>query len=151
MVSGCYYLEKITIPYTVNKIGKKAFFECLGLRNVTFERRQIENLFIEDNCFEYCRELEKVTIPEKISLGKQVFASSSLKEIIIETDDESVGLNYERFGSYLKTYTDSNFDYLKGTLKIYVKNEAMKEKIKEEFKGQVKPENIIVGLPNENE
>ena len=150
MFSECSSLEEVAIPNTVNKVGEKAFYGCNRLRNVTFERRQTGNLFIGDDCFTYCYALEKVTIPEKASLDRKVFEDSSLEKIIIETEDESVNFEYRHFGD-LPAYTDSYEEDLEGTLKIYVKNEAMKEKIKNDFEEHVKPENIIVGLPNEDE
>ena len=120
------------------------------LRSLSKEGEQ-KILFIGNECFWSCYALEEVTIPEKVSIGSKVFEDSSLEKIIIETEDESVNFEYWRFGYQLKASTNSDDKSLKGTLKIYVKNEAMKNKLEEGFEHLVSPENIIVGLPQGNE
>ena len=143
-------LKEINIPTTVMNIDKNAFSYCAKLSKVTFERGRTENLFIGKECFKSCG-LQEVTIPEKVSLDSKVFEYSSLEKIIIETEDESAPLGSGYFASELDTYLYSYDDDLKGTLKIYVQNEAMKNKLEEGFEHLVSPENIIVGLPQGNE
>ena len=140
MFKDCDSLEEITIPNTVNKVGCYAFYACEKLAKVTFEAGRTENLSIDSSIFYSNSKLTAVTIVDKITSYGRAFDGRKLEKIVIDADAENVQFNYYCFG-----YGDVCED-----LHIYVRDNAMKEKIMKNTTIRVKPENVIVGLPNEN-
>lgn len=133
-------LKAVTSPSTVNKMGRKAFYWCANLAKVTFEAGRTENLSIDSSIFGSNYKLTEVTIVNKIPLCAGAFNGRDLEKIVIDADAENVQFKDNCFG-----YRDVSED-----LRIYVRDNAMKEKITKNKRLNVKPENVIVGLPNEN-
>ena len=140
MVFECNSLKAVTSPSTVNKMGRKAFYWCANLAKVTFEAGRTENLSIDSSIFESNSKLTEVTIVNKIPLYGSAFDGTVVKKIVIDTEANNV-----QFNKYCFVY-----DHVSKDLRIYVRNDAMKEKITKNKFLYVKPENVIVGLPNEN-
>ena len=67
---NCDVLEEITIPDSVNKIGRRAFFGCQNLHNVNIPNSLTE---IEDQAFLGCENLSEFRLNENVKLGKDVF------------------------------------------------------------------------------
>ncbi len=71
-------LTKITIPDTVRRVGKQAFYKCESLREVIFNNGTLGEddlgLVIEDSAFAQCGALTTLTLPNTLySLGVAVF------------------------------------------------------------------------------
>jgi hypothetical protein len=78
--SLCNSLQEITIPSNVKTMGYGAFRHCENLASVVIEEG-LES--IEERAFEYCTSLNSIVIPASVTdVGNEVFASSTIKEII---------------------------------------------------------------------
>jgi len=78
--SLCSSLPEIIIPSNVKTIGYGAFRHCENLVSVTIEEG-LES--IEERAFEYCTSLSSIVIPASvIDIGNEVFAGSTIKEIV---------------------------------------------------------------------
>ena len=139
MFSECKSLEEITIPNTVTEFGEDAFSSC-ALAKVTFEAGRTEDLSIDSYFLEWNSKLTEVAIVDKITLCAGAFNGTVVKKTVIDTEANNV-----QFNKYCFVY-----DHVSKDLRIYVRNDAMKEKITKNKFLYVKPENVIVGLPNEN-
>ena len=63
--STCLLLESVNIPASVYDIGLYAFYNCEGMKTVTFEKNSIlQN--IQDGTFEACFLLEEIKIPASV-------------------------------------------------------------------------------------
>jgi hypothetical protein len=70
---GCRRLQSISIPASVQSLGKKCFAECDSLDIVTFKSGS-RLLRIEAGAFWYCKGLRSISIPAFVeSLGKKCF------------------------------------------------------------------------------
>lgn len=78
----CSTLESVTIPDTVQKIGKGAFRKCSNLKNIIIPEGVVT---IGDYCFKECINLEKVDMPTSVQdIGLFAFNfCRALKEIVI--------------------------------------------------------------------
>ncbi len=141
MFINCGSLEEVTIPNTVNEVGKSAFYRCENLAKITFEAGRAKNLSIDSSIFGLNYMLTEVAIVDNMTLCKGAFNGMDLEKIVIDADTENV-----QFEGYCFGYGDVSED-----LRIYVRNDAMKEKITKNQRLNVKPENVIVGLPQGNE
>ena len=82
-------LEKITLPSSLNYIGKDAFRGCENLREVNIQ----EGLtIIGDGSFFACDKLEKITLPSTlVSIGWEAFSDcDSLTEIYIPKNVKNI-------------------------------------------------------------
>jgi|GEM_PF-3018112 len=83
-------VESISIPSSIKTIGDRAFYFCVGLKDLYIEGTHIES--IGDNAFTACRALESVTIEcsdvkltgGDLQIGREAFqACTSLKSLVI--------------------------------------------------------------------
>ena len=79
---GCTSLTSITIPDSVTKIGKRAFYECKNLTSITIPDSVTE---INNSAFAFCTSLTSVAIPDSVtSIGNYAFNScDSLTSIML--------------------------------------------------------------------
>ena len=102
------FLEKVTIPNTIKKIGFAAFAFCVNLKEVVFEKEiKIETL---NNAFAYCESLEMIDIPEGVThLNAGEFYASNLKVIIMPSSLKKIGYS-------AITSEGDKYIYYKGTI-----------------------------------
>lgn len=88
----CSNFSKITIPSTVTKIGKDAFYGCSSLNEVEIPTSVIK---IGKDAFCECSSLVEITIPSSvIKIGNRAFKGcSKLTRVIIPTSVTSIGDN----------------------------------------------------------
>lgn len=68
------YLKRVTLPYTIKKIGNTAFANCTALENIFMVNVE----YIGNNVFMGCDNLENIVIPESVyHMGSYVFRSCS--------------------------------------------------------------------------
>lgn len=68
---GCTKLQFVILPASLREIGSGAFQECIRLRSVSFGG---ELRYIGDSAFYECRSLERIAIPAGVNLiGKAAF------------------------------------------------------------------------------
>lgn len=68
---GCDYLEEVSIPESVTKIGVAAFSDCTSLKTVSFPKSLVE---IPDDCFAGCESLTTVALPDGLKkIGYRAF------------------------------------------------------------------------------
>lgn len=141
MFSECDSLEEVTIPNTVNEVGRNAFYGCTNLAKVAFEAGRKETLSIGSTIFDSSYKITEVTIPNKISLDSGAFGSAKIEKIIIDADADNLKFGRKCFG----------YNVIEN-LRVYVKNEDMKAKLTSN-KGptNINLGNVIVGLPQGNE
>ena len=68
--SSCKYLQSITIPNSVTKIGDYAFEKCYSLQSVTIPNSVTS---IGHNAFDSCESLQSITIPYVTKIGYYAF------------------------------------------------------------------------------
>lgn len=92
---NCTSLEKIDLPDSVICIGAGikeggAFARCSSLKEVRFSKNLRE---IGPNAFNYCKALEKVVLPEKVTWIRDYcfFGCSSLKEALLPANCKKIG------------------------------------------------------------
>jgi len=81
-VDRCFrLLRRVTLPDTVERIEREAFFGCTNLRTLTLP----EHLHtIGDAAFERCGKLRQITLPGSLTtLGERAFARSGLTELVL--------------------------------------------------------------------
>ncbi len=80
---GCGLIESITLPANVTRLGDGTFINCVSLKEVIFECKDIKT--IPANCFNGCAALEEFIVPEGVTtIDTQCFANcSSLKKVVI--------------------------------------------------------------------
>ena len=78
-------ITAVTIPATVESIGKSAFEGCSKLKTVTIKGTKLKT--IGDNAFKGCKVLSKITIPKSVTkVGKQAFSGcTKLKTITVKS------------------------------------------------------------------
>ena len=105
-------IESITIPSTVEKIGRGTFTSCKKLKSVTFNEGALKEIGsvafnntgiemitipktvrkIGDSIFSGCKNLKKVTLNEGLQeIGDQAFVNSSIESITIPSTVEKIG------------------------------------------------------------
>ena len=105
---SCSSLKSVTIPAGVTSIGEGAFYNCSQLRYVNFpsslnaieeggfyacislekiDLSMCKTLIIKSFSFKRCYSLRQVILPNKIILGKDVFAFVSDLEINYNTEN----------------------------------------------------------------
>ncbi|MBQ8544985.1 MAG: leucine-rich repeat domain-containing protein [Alistipes sp.] len=67
----CKHLTSITIPDSVTKIGKSAFYNCISLASINIPHSVIK---IDDFTFYGCTSLTSITIPNSVTeIGEYAF------------------------------------------------------------------------------
>ena len=78
---GSRLLSSVTLPDTVERIGREAFFGCSNLHSVTLPSGLQA---IGDSAFEQCGKLWKIPLPPGLTaLGERAFARSGLTEVVL--------------------------------------------------------------------
>ena len=114
----CYKLSNIEFSEGLESIGERAFYGCTSLENLTLPNN-IKT--ISNYAFGYCENLKEITIPNSImNIGTQAFLNcSNLNTVYMER----LIISNLTLGENIFISTGTN-------LKIYVKNEEIKEYIK---------------------
>ena len=88
--SWCEYLQSVTIPNSVTSIGYEAFSWCYSLQSVTIPNSVTS---IGDGAFYSCYSLQRVTIPNSVrNIGNHAFSScESLQSVTIPNSVTSIG------------------------------------------------------------
>ena len=88
--SWCEYLQSVTIPNSVTSIGYEAFSWCYSLQSVTIPNSVTS---IGDGAFYSCYSLQRVTIPNSVtSIGDGAFYSCySLQRVTIPNSVRNIG------------------------------------------------------------
>ena len=95
----CENLKEVTIPNSVTTIGMCAFDSCTSLTEVTIPNNVTT---IGDNAFQDCTSLNSVTIPNSVTkIGENAFWNTSLNLVTIPKNCE-----YVKKGSYLPSFPD---------------------------------------------
>ncbi|MGN1052270.1 MAG: leucine-rich repeat protein, partial [Candidatus Scatosoma sp.] len=90
--AGKATLTEITIPATVTEIGEKAFYDCLGLKTVTFETNS--NLAtIGASAFRNCVSLKEIAIPSNVKIIESYtfYNCKSLETVILPEGLTNIG------------------------------------------------------------
>lgn len=84
-------IKEITIPETLEILGRNAFTDCINLENVIFPNN---TEIINRGVFSRCTKLKKIDLPEYInSIGREAFyGCTGLEEICIPDSVESIGM-----------------------------------------------------------
>ena len=89
----CENLKEVTIPNSVTTIGMYAFWGCVSLRKVNFEEN---SKLTEISCgvFGNCKNLNEITIPNSVTkIGMDVFyCCENLNEITIPKSVTTIGM-----------------------------------------------------------
>ncbi len=64
----CNTLKEVTIPQTVNFIGRHAFFECTALENVELSDNILS---MGEGCFSGCISLTEINLPDSLSIVEE--------------------------------------------------------------------------------
>ena len=85
----CSNAASVTLPESVVKIGKGAFFSCSSLKAVTIPN--VETIY--DYTFAYCQNLRTVTIPDSVtSIGARAFYEcKNTSKIVIGNGTTTIG------------------------------------------------------------
>lgn len=79
----CVSLEDISFRPALSSIGKYAFSGCSAIRHASLSETKITG--IPDHCFERCRELATVELPEKIyTVGSGAFSGTSVARLTLD-------------------------------------------------------------------
>ena len=92
--TGCTSLETITIPKTVETIGKGVFLECIKLKEINnFDQLKLSK--IHEDTFAYCKNLENIELPSTItSIGTKAFLyCEALETITIPQTVGTIGID----------------------------------------------------------
>lgn len=90
--SNCDFLETIVVPYSVTRIGTRAFYGCSNLKKV----RLPESLCsIGMEAFSYCSSLTELYIPENVG----------------EIDNDSLGGAFDGCSNIHVTFIGKTYDY----------------------------------------
>ena len=87
----CWSLRNITLPNTIQRVGKNAFQRCYSLLSINLPGNS--GLVVDDYAFEYCESLEYAVINDGVTkIGYMCFVCCySLKELIIPDSVTSIG------------------------------------------------------------
>lgn len=90
ILSGCSYLQSVTIPDTVTHIGSYAFYQCTSLPEIVIPNSVIS---ISSYAFYQCTLLESITIPESVTtIGTTAFQNCyALRSIRLPTSLKTLG------------------------------------------------------------
>ena len=82
----------VTIPGTVARIWKKAFYNNATITEVVFEDLKADSLEFGEQAFGYCKLLAKITLPKGLkTIGKNMFYyCTSLEDIVIPNTVTSI-------------------------------------------------------------
>lgn len=82
---GCIFLEKITLPSTVEEIGICAFADCTNLKSIELPEGL---LTIEEDAFCGCESLEEAILPDSlVKLGYGAFLDcNGMKSIVLSSN-----------------------------------------------------------------
>jgi len=101
--SGCYYIEKVTLPNAVRSIGDGAFQKCyeelwmphvpykmiVGLSSVTLNKGLTK---IGDTVFGECKLITEINIPDSVKIiGNTAFSHTGINELVIPEGTETIG------------------------------------------------------------
>ena len=143
--NSCKNLKEITIPVTVTLIGSSCFASCSSLEKVTFETnadgymnmqkidsgvfqktaiKEIympettsETMQIGNNAFQYCRDLEKVTLNGQVTAINQVFTGCpSLKTMVISETNKVLELDKDAISITSGSTIEFVFGHLANTV-----------------------------------
>ena len=84
MFNRCWNLEVVGLPYSIENLGKKCFYDCRSLVNVSIPCDGVTK--IGDNAFEDCINLAHMVLPGSITtLGRNIFKGCyNLWDVIIK-------------------------------------------------------------------
>ena len=92
----CLMVKEVTLPASIQKIGKYSFCGCRGLETVIFEDG-IQLTQLEDWAFNGCESIKNIILPEGLKeIGKNCFLVTGLEYIYIPSTVEKIG--YGAFG-----------------------------------------------------
>lgn len=79
MFTGCYYLMRVTLPKSINRIGQEMFQNCLLLAGVEIPQGAES---IERSAFSSCSAFTTVIIPDSVTtIGIAAFTACPLKDV----------------------------------------------------------------------
>ena len=79
------FLEKVTLPSTIKKIGSSAFYNCTGLTTINIPEGCTE---IKSYAFYNCWSLKEITLPKSIkSISSNVFSKESYRTVNGEQEE----------------------------------------------------------------
>ena len=83
-------LKEITIPSSVEKIGKYAFLSCSNLEKVSFSENS-KLMIIKDSAFSKCPKLESIQLPDEVEIIQDnCFSYTGLKSIVIPSHIDTI-------------------------------------------------------------
>ncbi len=87
-------ITKLIIGGDVTYIGKNAFEGCKNLKSISVEETNGSLLEIKDEAFKDCTNLESFDSDKRVSLWKNVFINSGVKNFNSDTDSVSHSSNH---------------------------------------------------------
>ena len=103
---GCYSLENIELPATVNTIGKEAFQNCRALPSLDLEKTAVTDVL--KNTFTGTESLGELKLPAGlVTIEEQAFYKAGIENIYIPGTVTTIGISAFEDCTSLKTVTFS--------------------------------------------
>ena len=117
--SYCSFLEKITLPDTIESVGKYAFYDCNKVKelNLTDNLKNIGN-----NAFMQCSSLEKIILSENITtIGNSAFVQTGEAKVYIPEKIDNIPDN-----AFNKSAPNTIYGYKGSFAEKYANNKNIK-------------------------
>ena len=137
----CSKLKRVTLPGTIRKIGRSAFYHAYNIYSIVIPEGVEE---IGNTAFSDCTKLRKISLPGTIrKIGSSAFARSGLTSIVIPDGCEEIGglafweckkLKSATFPDTIRVIGNFIFERCAEELVIYAPKGSVADKYAQEYK-----------------